>query len=181
MSHHHFSYSKWGNHQFKFTESFILQFFFTFLYHTDSSHDQWQNYKKKKKKWNLPNTACYWSRMVYPNEFIECGGDVEGRLFLIYEECVGYPYVLNKFRADWQRLYAWPLPKSQARVRPELSKVKVQGEVLTKITWLDAADDRLLEADGAISASRYRRRKRAIIFPSRVLSVGVDFTWHFSC
>ena len=68
--------------------------------------------------------------MVYPNELIACGGDVEVRLFLVDEERVGHPNILDELRPDGQRFNAGPLPKRQPRIRPELTEVKIQREVL---------------------------------------------------
>lgn len=45
-------------------------------------------------------------RMVDANELVAGGSDVKVRLLLVDEEGVGYPDVLDEFRADAERLDA---------------------------------------------------------------------------
>lgn len=70
--------------------------------------------------------------MVNTNELVAGGSNVKVRLFLVDEEGVGYPYVLDKLRADAQRLDARSFLEPKPRVRPELSEVKIQREVLVR-------------------------------------------------
>lgn len=66
------------------------------------------------------------------NELVAGGSDVKVRLLLVDEEGVGYPNILDEFRADAERLDARPLLEPKSRVRPELSEVKIQREVLVR-------------------------------------------------
>lgn len=70
--------------------------------------------------------------MVNTYELVAGGSDVEVRLFLVDEEGVGYPNILDEFRADAQRLDACTRLECESRIRPELSKVKIQCEVLVR-------------------------------------------------
>lgn len=72
--------------------------------------------------------------MVYPNELIASGGDVEVRLFLVDEERVRHPDVLDELRADAQRFDPRAFPERQPRVRPELTEVEIQCEVLSTLS-----------------------------------------------
>ena len=63
-------------------------------------------------------------------KFITSGRYVEVGLFLVYKKCIRYPYILNELWTDGQRLHAVPLFIAQSWIRPELAKVKIQGEVL---------------------------------------------------
>lgn len=63
--------------------------------------------------------------MVYPDEFIAGGRYVEVRLFLIDEERVGYPDVLDELRSHGQGLDARPLGERQPGIGPELSEVEI--------------------------------------------------------
>lgn len=75
------------------------------------------------------------------NELVWCGCNVEVRLFLIDEERVRDPDVLDKFGAHGERLDAEPLAEREPRIRPELSKVKIQREVLLRADDDDDDDD----------------------------------------
>lgn len=70
---------------------------------------------------------------MYAYEFVWCRRYMKVWLFLIDEECIGYPDVFNEFRPDGEGLYTGSFPKGQSRVSPELPKVEIQSEVLTKI------------------------------------------------
>lgn len=70
--------------------------------------------------------------MMDPNEFIGSCGDVEVRLFFVYEECVGHPNVFDEFGADRERFDARPFSEGQSGIGPELSEVEVQGEILKR-------------------------------------------------
>jgi len=70
--------------------------------------------------------------VVNANELVAGGSDVKVRLLLVDEESVGHPNVLDEFRADAERLDARSLLKRESRIRPELSKVKIQREVLVR-------------------------------------------------
>jgi len=78
----------------------------------------------------LPNTARYAAGMVYPYEFVAGGGYVKIRLFLVDEERVGHPNVLDELRTHGQRFHSRPFLERQPGIGPELSEVKVQREVL---------------------------------------------------
>lgn len=69
--------------------------------------------------------------MVNTDELIAGGGDVEVRLFLIDEEGVRHPDILDKLGPDAQRLDARPFSEGEPRVGPELSEVEVKSEVLS--------------------------------------------------
>lgn len=56
------------------------------------------------------------------------------RLFFVYKKCVRHPYVLDEFRSHRERFDAGPLAESQSGVRPELSKIEIQGEILATVT-----------------------------------------------
>lgn len=79
---------------------------------------------------SLPNTPSNASRVVYPDKFVACGRYVKIRLFLVNEECIGHPYVLDELRPHRQSLDAWPFGERQPGIRPKLSEVKIQREVL---------------------------------------------------
>lgn len=68
--------------------------------------------------------------MVYSNEFVRSGSYMEVRLFLVNEERVRYPDVLDELGADGERLDAGPLAEGESRIRPELAEVEVQRKVL---------------------------------------------------
>lgn len=70
--------------------------------------------------------------MVYSNELIGSGSNMEVRLFFIDEKRVRNPNVLDEFRSHGERFHSGPFPEGQPGIRPELTKVEVQGEVLTK-------------------------------------------------
>lgn len=70
--------------------------------------------------------------MVNANELVAGGSDVKVRLLLVDEEGVGHPNVLDEFRADAERLDACSLFKGESWIRPELSEVKIQREVLVR-------------------------------------------------
>lgn len=78
----------------------------------------------------LPNAACDRSGMVYSNELIGSGGYVEVRLLFVYKESIWHPNVLDEFRAYRQGFNPFLFVESQPGIRPELAKVKIQGEVL---------------------------------------------------
>lgn len=69
-------------------------------------------------------------------ELVAGGCDVKVRLLLINEECVGHPDVLDKLRANAERLDALLRLVGKSRIRPELSKVKIQREVLFFVFFL---------------------------------------------
>lgn len=68
--------------------------------------------------------------MMDANEFVQCGGDVKGGLFLVDEERIRHPDVLDELRSDAQRLDAGPFTERQPWIGPELSEIEVQCEVL---------------------------------------------------
>lgn len=68
--------------------------------------------------------------MVNANELVAGGSDVKVRLLLVDEEGIGYPNVLDEFRADAERLDTRSRLERESRIRPELSEVKIQREVL---------------------------------------------------
>lgn len=68
--------------------------------------------------------------MVYPDEFVAGGRYVEVRLFLIDEERVGHPNVLDELRSHGQCLDARPFGERQPGIGPELSEVEIEREVL---------------------------------------------------
>lgn len=72
------------------------------------------------------------SRVMNANELVAGGSDVKVRLLLVDEEGVGYPDILDEFGADAERLDARSLLERESRVRPELSEVKIQREVLVR-------------------------------------------------
>lgn len=72
------------------------------------------------------------SRMMNANELVAGGSDVKVRLLLVDEEGVGHPNILDEFGADAERLDACSLLERESRVRPELSEVKIQREVLVR-------------------------------------------------
>lgn len=72
------------------------------------------------------------SRVMNANELVAGGSDVKVRLLLVDEEGVGYPNVLDEFGADTERLDARSLLERESRIRPELSEVKIQREVLVR-------------------------------------------------
>lgn len=89
------------------------------------------------------------------NELVAGGSDVKVRLLLVDEECVGYPNVLDEFRADAERLDARSFLERQPRVRPELPEVKIQREVLAWDTHTHAsAFIRVVNNRGAIRHAR---------------------------
>lgn len=79
-----------------------------------------------------PYTTRDASRVVNANELVAGGSDVKVRLLLVDEEGVGHPNVLDEFRADAERLDARSLLERESRIRPELSEVKIQREVLVR-------------------------------------------------
>lgn len=70
--------------------------------------------------------------MVNANELVAGGSDVKIRLLLVDEKGVGYPNVLDEFRTDAERFDARSRLESQSWIRPELSEVKIQREVLVR-------------------------------------------------
>lgn len=70
------------------------------------------------------------------NELVAGGSDVKVWLLLVDKEGVGYPNVLDEFRADAERLDARSLLERESWIRPELSEVKIQREVLVRHRWL---------------------------------------------
>lgn len=80
----------------------------------------------------VPYTPGDAARVVNSDELIARRGHVEVRLFLVDEERVRHPYVLYELRPHGERLHPRPLAEGQPRVRPELSEVEVQREVLTE-------------------------------------------------
>ena len=70
--------------------------------------------------------------MVNANELVAGGSDVKVRLLLVDEEGVGYPNVLDEFRTDAERLDARSRLEREPWIRPELSEVKIQREVLVR-------------------------------------------------
>lgn len=71
------------------------------------------------------------------NEFIAGGCYMEVGLFLVYKKCIRYPDVLNELWTDGEGLDTLSLFVRQPWVRPELSKIEVQGEVLERVSWSD--------------------------------------------
>lgn len=72
--------------------------------------------------------------MMDPDELVARGGYVEVGLLLVHEERVRHPDVLDELRAHGQGFHARSLLVGETRVRPELTEVKVQGEVLHGVT-----------------------------------------------
>lgn len=67
---------------------------------------------------------------MYSDEFVRGGGDVKIGLFLVNEEGVGDPDVLDEFGSDGEGLDAGSFPEGEAGVGPELAEIEVQREVL---------------------------------------------------
>jgi hypothetical protein len=67
---------------------------------------------------------------MYAYELVARGRDVEVRLLLVHEEGVWHPDVLDELGSHGQGLDTRPLPKREPRVRPELTEVEIQREVL---------------------------------------------------
>lgn len=80
----------------------------------------------------IPNTPSDAARVVDPDEFVAGGRYVEVRLFLVHEERVRHPDVLDELRTHRQRLDPRPFGERQPGIRPKLSEVKVQRKVLRK-------------------------------------------------
>lgn len=55
---------------------------------------------------------------------------MEVRLFLVYEEGIGHPYVFDEFRTYGKGFHARPFSKGQPGICPELPEVEIQGEIL---------------------------------------------------
>lgn len=70
--------------------------------------------------------------MVNANELVAGGSDVKIRLLLVDEKGVGYPNVLDEFRTDAERFDARSRLEPKSWIRPELSEVKIQREVLVR-------------------------------------------------
>lgn len=70
--------------------------------------------------------------MVNANELVAGGSDVKIRLLLVDEKGVGYPNVLDEFRTDAERFDARSRREPESWIRPELSEVKIQREVLVR-------------------------------------------------
>lgn len=68
---------------------------------------------------------------MYSNEFVGSSSYMEVRLFFIYEKRVRNPNILDELRTNWKSLHTRSFTECQSRIRPELSKVEVQGEILT--------------------------------------------------
>lgn len=68
--------------------------------------------------------------MVYSNELIGSGGNVEVWLLFIYKKCVRYPDVFDEFWTHGKGFHPLLLVEGQPWVRPELPKVEVQGKIL---------------------------------------------------
>lgn len=66
------------------------------------------------------------------NELVAGGSNMKVRLFFVDEESVRYPYVLDELRTNAERLDARSLLEPESWVRPELSEVKIQREVLVR-------------------------------------------------
>lgn len=79
-----------------------------------------------------PYATRYASRVVNANELVAGGSDVKVRLLLVDKEGVGYPNVLDEFRADAECLDARSLLERKSWIRPELSEVKIQRKVLVR-------------------------------------------------
>lgn len=80
----------------------------------------------------LPYTTRDAARVVNANELVAGGSDVKVRLLLVDEEGVGYPNVLDEFWADAERLDTRSWLERESWIRPELSEVKIQREVLVR-------------------------------------------------
>jgi hypothetical protein len=68
--------------------------------------------------------------VVDANELVACCSDMEVGLFFIDEECVRYPDVFDELGSNRQGLDARTLSERKPWVRPELTEVEVQREVL---------------------------------------------------
>lgn len=64
------------------------------------------------------------------DELVTGRSDVEVGLFLVHEERVGHPDVLDEVRPDGQGFDSRPLSEGEPRISPELTEVEVQCEVL---------------------------------------------------
>lgn len=88
----------------------------------------------------LPHAASDGAAVVYANELVTGGGHVKIRLLLIDEERVRHPDVPDKLWADAQRFDARGFLERQPWIRPKLSEVKIQSEVLfyqvINVNWL---------------------------------------------
>lgn len=71
---------------------------------------------------------------MYADELVAGGSRVEVRLFLVHEERIRHPDVADEFGANRQGLDACSFLICKARIRPKLSEVKIQGEVLREQT-----------------------------------------------
>lgn len=69
---------------------------------------------------------------MYSNEFVGSGGYMEVRLFFVYKKRVRNPNILYELRTNWKSLHTRSFSECQSRVRPELSKVEIQCEILTQ-------------------------------------------------
>lgn len=78
----------------------------------------------------VPNTSCDRSRMVNTDKFVARSGDMEIRLLLVNEESVRHPYIPNKFRSNRKSFNAISFFICESRIRPKLSKVEIQCEIL---------------------------------------------------
>lgn len=90
-----------------------------------------QNYVASRKVYS-PYATRNASRVVDANELVAGGSDVKVRLLLVDEEGVGNPNVLDEFGTDAERLDARALLERESWVRPELSEVKIQREILVR-------------------------------------------------
>lgn len=69
---------------------------------------------------------------MYAYEFVWCCCNMKVWLFFIDEERIGNPNIFDKLGPDGECLNALPFPKRQSRVSPELPKVEIQSEILSK-------------------------------------------------
>lgn len=79
---------------------------------------------------DLPNAAGDTAGVVDADELVAGGCNVEVGLFLVHEERVWHPNVLDELGAYRQRLDPGSFPIRQPRVRPKLTEVKIEREVL---------------------------------------------------
>lgn len=70
------------------------------------------------------------ARVMDANELVACCRDVEVGLLFVHEEGVRHPNVFDELGSHWESLNTRPLPERQPRVRPELTEVEIQREVL---------------------------------------------------
>ena len=86
--------------------------------------------------------------MSYPYKFVIGSYGMKIRRLFVDEKCIRYPDIFNKFRTNGQRFDSGLFLKRQPRIRPKLSEIEIQREVLrTKLMsiWIYADRIRLIK------------------------------------